>query len=761
MKGLDLCKALELFDVLIEDLDETYIDCDDKSIVRIREKLEDEKVRIAQNPTGSLWVQYMSMVDLLRSLLKSQRTGQFMLYLRTLQKMLPFYAATGHSNYAKSGYIYIQDMLDLEESNPDIFQHFVSGLFVIRRTERFWAGLPTDLIIEQVLMRSLKTTGGLTHERGMDEKRRIRWLLAMPACAEVNEMMQELTGKQFSTSEQHKDMTDARRTRDNKDAEEIFEILQDHNPFEAKEELHNIATGVTGVESANPHKAVEVGMGILNRMEGQNAFQFTFRKKDQVETLGLKVLSSNGETLSVDPQLLFQRLLIIANNSDCSLDELFKYELSTHPPALFNKKGLLLEPNKPQLADAFARTISKEEMAQSSEKPEFSVLDGGSLLHRLSWEKGATFDEISDKIVTYVKKNFTNPTVVFDGYTGPSVKDVTHHRRSKGTVGPKVLLSANLPLKLKKEHFLANSDNKQNFINLLDGKLQASGIPTLNADGDADLLIAKTGVDYATTGITHVIGEDTDVLVLLCHHAKPGTKGLYFRSEKSKARYPVWNILLLREKLGEQVCHLLPFIHALCGCDTTSRLFGIGKGTALKKAQTDELFVKQAEVFCSVQNSEAIREAGEKALVHLYGGRVCDTLNVLRKKKFSDKVSKSITCVEVQSLPPTSDAAKYHSYRVYYQVQVWMGKGDDLKPENWGWILRRGEFEPKTMDSSQAPESLLKFIRCQCKGDCDSKRCSCRKHELECSSACYCKGVSCQNISDDAREIDDVELGVD
>ncbi len=147
---------------------------------------------------------------------------------------------------------------------------------------------------------------------------------------------------------------------------------------------------------------------------------------------------------------------------------------------------------------------------------------------------------------------------------------------------------------------MANPANKQHFINLLDTKLNANAIPTLNADGHANLLIAKTAVEYATRGITHVIGEDTDILVLLYHHAKPGTKGLYFKSEKSANKYPVWNILLLRESLGEQVCQLLLFIHAICGCDTTSRLYGIGKATALKKAQTDDVFVKQAKIFCSM-----------------------------------------------------------------------------------------------------------------------------------------------------------------
>ena len=35
-------------------------------------------------------------------------------------------------------------------------------------------------------------------------------------------------------------------------------------------------------------------------------------------------------------------------------------------------------------------------------------------------------------------------------------------------------------------------------------------------------MIALTGVQCAILGVTYVIGEDTDLLVLLCHHAQPG-----------------------------------------------------------------------------------------------------------------------------------------------------------------------------------------------------------------------------------------------
>ena len=76
----------------------------------------------------------------------------------------------------------------------------------MRRSERYWAGLSTDLIIEQVLMRSVKTSGGLTRGKGMTEIQRLVWLMSMPLCVEVNDAMQELTGIKYETSEQHKDI---------------------------------------------------------------------------------------------------------------------------------------------------------------------------------------------------------------------------------------------------------------------------------------------------------------------------------------------------------------------------------------------------------------------------------------------------------------------------------------------------------------------------------------------------------------------------
>ena len=57
----------------------------------------------------------------------------------------------------------------LESDHPDVNRKFEAGFHEVQRGSRLWVGLSTDVVIEQVLMRSLKTSGGLTRGRGMAE----------------------------------------------------------------------------------------------------------------------------------------------------------------------------------------------------------------------------------------------------------------------------------------------------------------------------------------------------------------------------------------------------------------------------------------------------------------------------------------------------------------------------------------------------------------------------------------------------------------
>ena len=117
-------------------------------------------------------------------------------------------------------------------------------------------------------------------------------------------------------------MGEARRERDRKDTERVLTFFPDYDSFQESNELRNIANGMPGPPSANPHLLYEVGINIVQKMEWSNVFDFSFRKKDQVESLGKKVTIS-ADNVPIDPQLFFQRLLIFANNSDFGVEDGF------------------------------------------------------------------------------------------------------------------------------------------------------------------------------------------------------------------------------------------------------------------------------------------------------------------------------------------------------------------------------------------------------------------------------------------------------
>ena len=367
--------------------------CKNTVLAEINTALQAQKQLLKSSRTAMLWLQYMEMVDILRKYIRAERTGNWDLHLQALLEMIPYLAASGHNNYTKSALIYLQRMSHLQEDHPEVYHHFQNGLHVIRRSDRYWAGLSTDLVIEQVLMRSMKTSGGLTRVRGMTEQQRIIWSLAMPACAEINRAMQELTGVMFNSGEQNKAITQARQARDWKDTQTVLLFLQKSNPFIADPSLRNICTGVHGQSSVNVETAKAIGTAILTSMEDKTVMEYTFKKTNQVVTLATKTrVIVDDASLQIDPLLLFQGLTIAARTSTEDNEKIFKYELCSYPPALFDSSLLLREPQKSVLANSIWNCLTQE-CPEIPEDVEF-VLDGGSLLQRIPWQHGMTYREI-------------------------------------------------------------------------------------------------------------------------------------------------------------------------------------------------------------------------------------------------------------------------------------------------------------------------------------------------------------------------------
>ena len=133
---------------------------------QLQVKLEDEKKKMSTFRVAKLWIQYIEMVDILRNFIRAERLGDWLLHRQCLFDMLPSLAASGPNLYVKSLHIYLQDMFELESKHPEVYKHFLNGHHVVRRSDRLWAGISTDLAIEQCLMRAVKTRGGLVRGRG-------------------------------------------------------------------------------------------------------------------------------------------------------------------------------------------------------------------------------------------------------------------------------------------------------------------------------------------------------------------------------------------------------------------------------------------------------------------------------------------------------------------------------------------------------------------------------------------------------------------
>ena len=218
------------------------------------------------------------------------------------------------------------------------------------------------------------------------------------------------------------------------------------------------------------------------------------------------------------------------------------------------------------------------------------VLDGGALIHRIPWTRGAKYQEICSVYTRYVSKKYGEAVVVFDGYSGKSTKDTTHERRTKGHAGVTVAFTSNMQLTMSKAKFLANKTNKQQFIKMLRDQLEMNNCKVHHAPGDADLLIVQESVESATMSTTILVGDDTDLLILL--YSSLHSHRVFFQPEpkKSTKKPHVWNIQIVKEQLGPEICTHMLFLHAILGCDTTSHLYGIGKGTSLKKFKSSTHF---------------------------------------------------------------------------------------------------------------------------------------------------------------------------
>jgi hypothetical protein len=562
-------------------------------VSRFETKMKELKSRLTkQSRTSRLWILYMKYIELLQKFLVAERTSDWLMHLECMYNMLGLFAVTGHLHYAKCVRLYLQQMKTLPESHPALYSQFLAGMHTIRRSDRYWAGLSCDLVIEQTLMKSVKSRGGLTHGRGVHDTVRCVWLKTMSEIARINSAISTLAGLHHVNNE-CVELGGARMVRDKADMQKVREYVTANSPFRFVDasRLISLSTGV----SAGPEDGVtcdvadEIGYNLQQSWNNVDYGSVVVHKNSRVKTLAnvhnlYKVDDGNEH---IDANSLFHRLVVLVQRSDDQA-ACFEFELTPFPTALF-KDGFMRKPDKPALYKEFAKNMTSEALPAECT----FVVDGGCLLHRVRWARGTSALDILNLYVKYVKGRFGLSTVVvFDSYDcGPSIKDHEHLRRCGkiSRMAPDVRLELTTDVAFDQEAFLANAKNKQQLIDHLSNFLVACNVEVVRSAGDADTEITGTALEIARCGTTAVVyADDTDVLALLISERSEQMAEIFFLSEcrgKNAGRnagkcISVGNMQL---KLGTFACQHILLAHAFGGCDSTSAIFGIGKGTVLNR----------------------------------------------------------------------------------------------------------------------------------------------------------------------------------
>ena len=727
------------------------------------------KEKCEEQATFKFWYMISTMVIIYLVLIQSFREGLFDAYKSSLVAIMPYLFANGNTHYSRWGTIHIHDMFELQNTNPDVYEEFVNGNFVLHESNRQFSGIALDQAHEHNNAR-VKSDGGAI---GITEKESalLRWMTSSPEiCQLVQSYDLSSKDKANTTTRHHEDIPSAQKSF-LKDVSQMTETIEDlGNPFlEESGELVSLDLNVS-TDSKDVYKF---------EANGQNQFE-TFRKQVDSEAFYSPISRNDFDLFQVSLKkqnkqskenklkqdcVLFSNLFVMCQTRQLDLEDFFRHENQASPPSISND-GELYRSTKSDLVTVL-KDACKVQPETTHPLTDSLIIDGSMFVHCHQPVK-ETFaeyaNEFSEKI-SNIAKNYSRVDIVFDEYKHDSLKSFTRKSHGDGRKS-KVSSSSKVPKNWK--GFLRNSHNKTELFILLaksiysieeavvyatiqnssiSNKVIRSPIHCTQEEADTRMFVhLKHSIerDFVTTASIHA--NDTDIIVIAISHfhelSELGLQMIWvsFGRGRTKSWYPIHS---MAQNLGPLKSKALLFFHSISGCDIVSAFKNKGKKSFF---QTWEIFPEITSTFVKMSTyplsfAEEDEQRIEQFIVLLYDrSSTSFDVDMTRKKLFSQKNSL------FDNIPPTSAALKYHIRRAAFQASIIWGQAleevpDQHCPEQWGWKKNTdGVFEIYWTDLSAISESCAELCKCGCKKQCSGK-CSCKQSSLPCTSRCSCPCV--------------------
>ena len=202
-------------------------------------------------------------------------------------------------------------------------------------------------------------------------------------------------------------------------------------------------------------------------------------------------------------------------------------------------------------------------------------------------------------------------------------------------------------------------------------------------------------------------------------------------------------IHMAADTLGQDHIRILPAVHALTGCDTTSKIST--KNKAFKTSKLEK-FQKSLATFGEITLTEELVATSEEFLVECLASKEAKatgakTFDSLRHFMFHNRKKD----IDLDTLPCTSRSLRYHIQRSFLQTQVdkFSSKGDYCFTFITLWLQggqgggNEGGLMPVIIPEDTLPENF--HHPCSCLKCAKPNVCCCRIDGIACCDFCQCK----------------------
>ena len=213
---------------------------------------------------------------------------------------------------------------------------------------------------------------------------------------------------------------------------------------------------------------------------------------------------------------------------------------------------------------------------------------------------------------------------------------------------------------------------------------------------------------------------DTDVFILLLKFAQRVKQTVLFDTGIGDKRRLI-NVHKIIEESGQELCNVLPSLHAFSGCDTVSAFVRKGKILPLKLLKGNPEFLHLfEELGSSISVDDNLLTGLEHFTCQMYKKSCKESIDKLRHDMFLQRYSPRSSVlsdtdgIDMSLLPPCRMAFQEHIKRANYQSLIWTRADHPFpnipSPEGHGWHVDQGQIDYVWCSGPAFPQELVDVL---------------------------------------------------